>query len=160
MYQSESYAIFGFATDIYWHQLDIDQRCVSQSTSTCTFQIVVEVHYLESQGHPHCRVSTFMESSNESWWLKWPQMLELSIHCIDYQAIPHNLTHRHATRITFSMTPFTVFCAKSNACMKTNLTTFIVGWCIYGNLLHLDKCMVSVNVTTHHKCINGKSCNI
>ena len=71
----ESCDISRFATDIYWHQLDINQRCVSKSTSTYTIQIGVEVESLKSKGHPHCQVTTFMVSYSERWTLKWPQML-------------------------------------------------------------------------------------
>ena len=39
---------------------------------------------------------------------------------------------------------------------RENVTTFVMRWYIYGMLLHLQKPMAPVNVTTHHKCINGK----
>ena len=39
---------------------------------------------------------------------------------------------------------------------RENVTTFVMSWYIYGMLLHLQKTMAPVNITTPHKCINGK----
>ena len=58
------------------------------------------------------------------------------------------------------MAPFTVFYVKSCVCIKTNVTTLMGSWYIYGELLHLDKCMTPVNVTTHRQCPNGELQNI
>ena len=67
------------------------------------------------------------------------------------------LIQHHTSRITLSMTPLPEFHTKSNVCIKTNVTTFMGSWYTYGKLLHLEKCMAPVFVTTHPQCANGKS---
>ena len=76
---------------------------------------------------------------------------------INYKTTPHHLIQHHTSCITLKITPHTEFHAKSNVCIKTNVTTFMGRWYVYGKLLHSEKCMAPVNVTTHPQCTNGKS---
>ena len=160
MYQWKSSDISRFATDIYWHQLDINQRCVSKSTSTYTYQIGVEVEYLKSKGHPP------LPGYYIYGVFQWKVDIEMTVNVITQHRLhqlyhhPHNLFQHHTSRITLNMTPLPEFHAKSNVCIKTNVATFMGSWYIYGKLLHWEKCMVPINVTTHPQCTNGKSQNV
>ena len=160
MYQWKSSDIYRFATDIYWHQLEINQGCLSNSTSTYTFQIGDEVESLKSKGHPHCKVITFMGI------LEWKVNIEKTVNVTTQHRLhqlyhhPHNLFKHHTSRITLNITPLPEFHTKSNVCIKTNVTTFMGSWYNYGKLLHLEKCMAPVNVTTHPHCTNGKPQNV
>ena len=62
----------------------------------------------------------------------------------------------HLSRYTLYITQSHVLARNQMYESRENVTTFVMSWYIYGMLLHLQKPMAPVNVTTHHKCINGK----
>ena len=77
------------------------------------------------------------------------------------QSASHQLTVWH-DKIMFHLSRYTLYITQSHVLARNqmyasreNVTTFVMRWYIYGILLHLQKPMAPVNVTTHHKCING-----
>ena len=78
-----------------------------------------------------------------------------------YIASTQRLQHTIESCITYHTIPFlsphqNVLPQNQIYVWRENVTTFVMSWYIYGMLIHLQKPMAPVNVTTHHKCINGK----
>ena len=78
-----------------------------------------------------------------------------------YIASTQRLQHTIESCITYHTIPFlsphqNVLPQNQIYVWREYVTTFVMSWYIYGMLIHLQKPMAPVNVTTHHKCINGK----
>ena len=140
---------------VFPYQLDIKQRFVSESISACILGTVV-VKSMKYHGYTDSQVTTLMVCSNTGWAMKWPKMLSLKVQRINSSAVSHDKIMFYLSRCALYTTPYDVLSRNQMSVSRGNVTTFLMSWCIYGKLLHLQKPKASVNVTTHHKCINGK----
>ena len=140
---------------MFLYQLDIKRWFVSESILTCILG-TVDVKSIKYHGYTDSPVTTFMVCSNTRWVMKWPKMSSLKVHRINSQAVWHDKIMFHLSRYTLYITQSHVLARNQMYVSRENVTPFVMRWYIYGMLLHLQKPMAPGNVTTHHKCINGK----
>ena len=140
---------------MFLYQLDIKRWFVSESILTCILGKVV-VKSIKYHGYTDSPVTTFMVCSNTRWAMKWPKMSSLKVHRINSQAVWHDKIMFPLSRYTLYITQSHVLARNQMYVSRENFTTFVMRWYIYGMLLHLQKPMAPVNVTTHHTYINGK----